>query len=67
VRGDVPVNDNKTFLVINFVNLKIKLTQSFRCDYKNKMNICMSGRICISICVFLFEKKNDGVNEEGSP
>jgi hypothetical protein len=57
VGSDVPVDDNETFLVINFVNLKIKLTQYFRCDYRNRMDICMGGHICISICVFLFEKK----------
>jgi hypothetical protein len=38
VRGDVPI-DSKTLLVTDFVNLKIKSAQSFRCDYKSK--VCM--------------------------
>jgi hypothetical protein len=33
--------DSKTFLVINFINLKIKLTQSFRGAYIDRMCICV--------------------------
>jgi hypothetical protein len=40
VGDDVPINiDSKTLLVIDFVNLKIKLIQSFRYDYMNRMCI----------------------------
>jgi hypothetical protein len=36
VEGDVPV-DNETFLVTDFINLKIKSAQFFRCAHKNRM------------------------------
>jgi hypothetical protein len=39
VRDDVPIN-SKTFLMINFINLKIKSVQSFRCAYRYKIYIC---------------------------
>jgi hypothetical protein len=54
VGGDVLV-DSEAFLVTDFVNLKIKLAQSFRCAYRGRM--CMrvfievSARTCMSICV----------------
>jgi hypothetical protein len=38
VGDDVSV-DSKTFLIINFINLKIKSTQSFKCTYKYKIYI----------------------------
>jgi hypothetical protein len=38
VRGDVSI-DSEPLLVTDFVNLKIKSAQSFRCDYKGK--VCM--------------------------
>jgi hypothetical protein len=41
VRDDVP-NDNETFLVTDFVNLKIKSVQSFGCAHRDKM------------CVYIF-------------
>jgi hypothetical protein len=35
--GDnVPINSN-TFLVTDFVNLKIKLAQSFRCAHRDRV------------------------------
>jgi hypothetical protein len=34
VGGDVPVN-SKTFLVTDFVNLKVKSAQSFECVHRN--------------------------------
>jgi hypothetical protein len=40
VGGDVSV-DNETFLVTNFVNLKIKLTQSFKDAHKDKICVCV--------------------------
>jgi hypothetical protein len=51
---DVPV-DSETFLVTNFVNLKIKPAQSFRCARKGRVCervfIGVSARTCMSICV----------------
>jgi hypothetical protein len=38
VRDDVFV-DSKTFLMINFIDLKIKSTQSFKCTYKYNIYI----------------------------
>jgi hypothetical protein len=38
VEDNVPV-DNKTLLVTDFINLKIKLTQSFRYAHKNRMYV----------------------------
>jgi hypothetical protein len=52
VGGDVLI-DNDTFLVNNFVNLKIKLTQSFKDANRDMMYvrifIMMSNRTCIKI------------------
>jgi hypothetical protein len=42
VRDNVPI-DSETLLVTDFVNLKIKPTQSFRCAHR--------GRVCV--CVFI--------------
>jgi hypothetical protein len=40
VGDDDPINiDSKTLLVIDFVNIKIKLAQSFRYAYINRMYI----------------------------
>jgi hypothetical protein len=54
VRGDVPV-DSETLLVTDFMNLKIKLTQSFRCDHRGKVYVCVfiwiSVHTYMSICV----------------
>jgi hypothetical protein len=44
MRGDVPVN-RKTLLMTNFINFKIKSTQSFESAHKNIM--CMSNYIYI--------------------
>jgi hypothetical protein len=53
--GDVPV-DSEALLVTDFVNLKIKLGQSFGCAHKGK--VCVCHRMCISICVYtIFLKK----------
>jgi hypothetical protein len=41
---DVSV-DNKTFLITEFVNLKIKLTQFFRCVHKNRVYVCVFIRV----------------------
>jgi hypothetical protein len=44
VKGDVSI-DNDTLLVIDFVNLKIKLTQSFRDVHKDK------------ICIYIYKNR----------
>jgi hypothetical protein len=50
VEDDVPV-DSESFLVIDFVNLKIKPTQSFECVYR--------GRVCTHIyrseCSYIYK------------
>jgi hypothetical protein len=62
MRGDVPI-DSKTFLVTDFVNLKIKPAQSFGDVHRGKL--CMrvfigvSTHMCMSICICtMFLKKN---------
>jgi hypothetical protein len=61
VGGDVPVNSN-TILMIDFMNLKIKLTQSFRNAHKGKIYIHifirMNTHTYISIYIYIvFLKK----------
>jgi hypothetical protein len=54
VGDDVPV-DSETLLVTDFVNLKIKPTQSFRGAHTSRMCIHVfievSARTCMRICV----------------
>jgi hypothetical protein len=54
MRDDISI-DSETILVTDFVNLKIKLSQSFRCAHKNKVCvrifIGMSNHMYIGICV----------------
>jgi hypothetical protein len=54
MRGDVSV-DSETLLMTDFVNLKIKLTQSFGDAYTSRMCIYvfiwLSDHKCMSICV----------------
>jgi hypothetical protein len=47
VRCDVPI-DNKTFLMTNFINLKIKPTQSFRCAHM--------GRVCMRVFIRMSDR-----------
>jgi hypothetical protein len=61
VGGDVPVN-NDVLLVTNFINLKIKLTQSFGCAHRGRICMCVfigvSAHTCMSICIcIVFLKK----------
>jgi hypothetical protein len=61
VGGDVSV-DSETFLVTDFMNLKIKLTQSFRVAYRGRVCIRVfidvSAHMCMSIYVYtVFLKK----------
>jgi hypothetical protein len=58
---DVPI-DNDMLLVIDFVNLKIKVTQSFEGAYRGKvcvhMFIWLSGYTCMNIYIYtVFLKK----------
>jgi hypothetical protein len=52
---DVSV-DSEMLLIIDFVNLKIKSIQSFRCANRGKVCVrvfvSMSDRMCMSICVY---------------
>jgi hypothetical protein len=69
VGDDVPV-DSDTLLVINFMNLKIKPTQSFECSHRGRMCVYMfigvSARTYINICVCtVFLKKLDCLFQSG--
>ncbi len=60
--GDISI-DSETFLVTDFVTIKIKSTQSFECAHKDRMCvrvfIGISAHICMSICVCtVFLKKH---------
>jgi hypothetical protein len=62
VRDDVPV-DSETLLMTDFINLKIKSTQSFRCVHRDRVCIRVlievSARTCMSIyvCTVFIKKK----------
>jgi hypothetical protein len=62
VRGDILV-DSDVLLMTNFVNLKIKSTQSFGCAHIGKMCVHMfievSAHMHISIYVYTVFLKND--------
>jgi hypothetical protein len=62
VGDDVPV-DSEALLVTDFVNLKIKPAQSFRCAHRSRVCMCVfigvSIHTCMSICVCtVFLKKS---------
>jgi hypothetical protein len=54
VKDDVPVN-SESFFVTDFMNLKIKPAQSFRCAHKDKVCLCVfirvNARTCMRICI----------------
>jgi hypothetical protein len=61
VEGDVLIN-SETLLMTDFVNLKIKPTQSFGCAHRSRtyvrVFIEVSAHMCINICVYtIFLKK----------
>jgi hypothetical protein len=61
--------DNEVFLVTDFVNLKIKPAQSFRCVHKSRVCvrifIGVSACMCMSICVFtVFLKKLERLKQK---
>jgi hypothetical protein len=55
VGGDISI-DSEPLLVTDFVNLKIKLAQPFKCAHKGRMYvrvfIWMSAHTCMSIYVY---------------
>jgi hypothetical protein len=51
VEGDVSV-DSETLLVINFMNLKIKLAQSFKCTHKDR--VCIGVFIRVSDHIYIY-------------
>jgi hypothetical protein len=53
VGGDVPV-DSETFLVTDFVNLKIKSAQSFRSGYRSRIYMCMFIGISVHTCINMY-------------
>jgi hypothetical protein len=60
VRDDVSI-DNEMLLMSDFVNLKIKPAQSFKCVYRDKICVYvfieMSIHICMSIYIYNILKK----------
>jgi hypothetical protein len=62
VGGDTPV-DSEVLLITDFVNLKIKSTQSFRCDHRRMIYIYMfiwvGARTYINIYVCIMFLKKD--------
>jgi hypothetical protein len=68
VGGDVPI-DSELLLVTDFVNLKIKLAQSFRGAHRGMMCMCVfigvSARTCMSIYICtVFLKKWGCANKQ---
>jgi hypothetical protein len=66
VVDDVPI-DNKTLLTIDFMNLKIKLAQSFKDAHIYRVYvhvfIWMRTHLCMSICIYTIFLKKRGWNE----
>jgi hypothetical protein len=61
VRGDIPVNSD-VFLMIDFVNIKIKPIQSFRNTHKGEMYVYVFIKISdYSICVCTVFLKNNSL------
>jgi hypothetical protein len=62
VVGDILI-DNEIFLVTDFVNLKIKSIQSFRCAHRGRLCVYIfievSAYTCINICVYIIFLKNN--------
>jgi hypothetical protein len=65
VKDDVSI-DSETLLMTDFVNFKIKLTQSFRCAHKDRMCVYVfiriSVRTCMSICIYTIFLKREKRN-----
>ncbi len=52
-RDDVPV-DNETFLLTDFMNLKIKPSQSYKSAYRGKMYVHIFIGICNHTCMSIY-------------
>jgi hypothetical protein len=53
VRGDVLIN-NETLLMTDFVNLKIKLTQSFECAHIDRVYVHIFIRVTVYTCINIY-------------
>jgi hypothetical protein len=51
--GNVSV-DSEMFLMIDFVNLKIKSTQFFRCAHRGKVCVHMFIKISVYMCISIY-------------
>jgi hypothetical protein len=64
VGGDIPV-DGDALLVTDFVNLKIKTAQSFKCTHRGRMCVCVHisewSYIYEYLYLYIFSKKNKNV------
>jgi hypothetical protein len=54
--GDIHI-DNETLLVTDFVNLKIKSAQSFRCAHINRIYICLFIEVNAHKCTIRSQSK----------
>jgi hypothetical protein len=53
VGGDIPI-DSDVILVTDFVNLKIKPTQSFRCVHRDRMCVYIFIEVSIRISINIY-------------
>jgi hypothetical protein len=67
---DVSV-DSKTLLMIDFMNLKIKLSQSFRSVHKSRICVRVFIDVSAHICIRIISKKElkilDGIPFQSPP
>jgi hypothetical protein len=71
VGGDVSI-DSDALLVTDFINLKIKLTQSFRSTHRD--NVCVRMFICVSahtymsiyVCTVFLKNRSAIVTDDSS-
>jgi hypothetical protein len=54
VEGDISI-DSETLLGINFMNLKIKLAQSFECTHNDRVCIGVFIRVSAHIYIYIYE------------
>jgi hypothetical protein len=60
IGGDVPI-DSEALLVTDFVNLKIKPTQSFIDAYMSRVHVCVHRDKCYEyLCFTMFLNKKKG-------
>jgi hypothetical protein len=53
VRDDIFI-DNETFLVTDFVNLKIKPAQSFKCVYRGRVYMRVFIEVSVYTCMRIY-------------